>query len=83
MALLPGILSPVPTSSHATNFFPLLNSTYSIDSVSWLAGRRESIDWDLTTSGGLLLRVDPFLLIAAREQTTYLYYHSNLSLLNL
>jgi len=91
LALLPGMtsLSPVPTSSHATNFFPLLNSTYSIDSVSWLAGRREStssIDWDLTTSGGsdpLLLRVDPFLLIAAREQTTYLYYHSNLSLLNL
>ena len=90
LALLPGMtsLSPVPTSSHATNFFPLLNSTYSIDSVSWLAGRREStssIDWDLTTSGGsdpLLLRVDPFLLIAAREQTTYLYYHSNLSLLN-
>lgn len=54
MALLPGMtsLSPVPTSSHATNLFPLLNSTYSIDSVSWLAGRREStssIDWDLTT----------------------------------
>ena len=26
--------------------------------------------------------MNPFLLIAAREQTTYLYYHSNLSLLN-
>lgn len=32
LALLPGMtsLSPVPTSSHATNGFPLLNSTYSI-----------------------------------------------------
>lgn len=41
LALLPGMtsLSPVPTSSHATNGFPLLNSTYSI----FMARRSERV----------------------------------------
>lgn len=41
LALLPGMtsLSPVPTSSHATNGFPLQNSTYSI----FMARRSERV----------------------------------------